>query len=69
MRKEYDLSNGVRGKYAGRHSCDAALTLEALNNPRLDAGRAQDGDEWKCNCGRIYVHICDEAEGCRWEGK
>jgi hypothetical protein len=26
------------------------------------------GDERQCpQCGRSYVHVCDEAEGCFWE--
>jgi hypothetical protein len=24
-------------------------------------------DSWTCSCGRRYVHICDEAEGCFYE--
>jgi hypothetical protein len=32
------------------------------------AGTAQDGEAWTCpKCGRKWVHVCDEAEGCCWE--
>ena len=27
----------------------------------------QDGEQWKCpRCGQVWVHVCDEAEGCAW---
>lgn len=27
----------------------------------------QDGDRYCCpDCGRRWVHVCDEAEGCYW---
>jgi hypothetical protein len=29
--------------------------------------QAADGTTWTCTCGRRYVHVCDEAEGCAWE--
>ena len=32
------------------------------------AGTAQDGEAWTCpRCGRAWIHVCDEAEGCWWE--
>ena len=33
----------------------------------LISGYRQDGDRWKCpNCRRVYIHNCNEAEGCEW---
>lgn len=29
--------------------------------------QAADGERWTCSCGRVYEHVCDEAEGCSWE--
>jgi len=25
------------------------------------------GDFWACTCGKVYRHVCDEAEGCGWQ--
>lgn len=34
------------------------------------SGFRKTGDEWECpECKKIYIHICDEAEGCSWELK
>jgi hypothetical protein len=33
-------------------------------------GAHKEGETWTCpECGSIYVHICDEAEGCFWENE
>lgn len=33
----------------------------------LYSGYWQTGDEITCpNCGQVFVHDCDEAEGCCW---
>jgi hypothetical protein len=58
MRVQYDFSKGVRGKY---HSCHRLLNY---NYPAH--AQAQEGDRWTCTCGKVYEHICDEAEGCSW---
>lgn len=29
--------------------------------------QARDGETWTCSCGRVWEHVCDEAEGCRWD--
>lgn len=29
--------------------------------------QAQDGLTFDCSCGRRFAHVCDEAEGCRWD--
>ena len=42
--------------------CDAELRRSGPS-----AGRASDGDRWTCTCGRVFVHVCDEATGCQWE--
>lgn len=44
------------------HKCEASA-------PRgfLTSGQRQDGERWKCpDCGRVWIHVCDEAEGCAW---
>lgn len=46
----------------GRHSCDK----EILRDPNAMSGYRETGDRWKCSCGKIYQHECDEAEGCSW---
>ena len=29
--------------------------------------QARPGQRWKCpKCGKLWVHDCDEAEGCAW---
>lgn len=34
----------------------------------LTSGERQDGERWTCpSCGKVWEHICDESEGCRWE--
>lgn len=42
-----------------QHDCDAELRAD----PRYDPFRCRP-DWFKCSCGRRWVHICDEAEGC-----
>ena len=33
----------------------------------LYSGLRQDGERWVCpNCALVWVHVCDEAEGCSW---
>lgn len=44
------------------HSCDAELKAD----PSYDMFRCRPV-EWTCSCGRSFVHVCDEAEGCSWE--
>ena len=44
------------------HSCDAEIRADEW----AMSGWRQEGEEWKCSCGTVYVHICDEAEGCFW---
>lgn len=43
------------------HSCE-----KELQKSGKDTGFAQEGDKFKCSCGAVYIHICDEAEGCCW---
>lgn len=38
-----------------------------LKKQRPNHQQAQDGETWTCACGRHFVHVCDEAEGCRWD--
>jgi hypothetical protein len=44
-----------------QHSCDAEIRATGPSSLI-----ALDGDLWACSCGRLWVHICDEAEGCYW---
>jgi hypothetical protein len=44
------------------HNCD--LTLRQMYP---DQAQASDGEKWTCICGKVWVHVCDEAEGCSWE--
>jgi len=29
-------------------------------------GFCKDGERRECSCGKVYEHVCDEAEGCAW---
>ena len=34
----------------------------------LDSGYRQNGERWTCPiCRQVWMHFCDEAEGCYWE--
>lgn len=44
------------------HSCDKELRASRFWQPN----RCVDGQEWTCFCGKVYLHVCDEAEGCSW---
>lgn len=44
-----------------KHSCDKELQH---TYPRHS--QAAHGEKWTCSCGRIWIHDCDEAEGCAW---
>lgn len=41
--------------------CDAYLRS---SYPGCD--QARDGERFDCVCGRVFEHVCDEAEGCAW---
>jgi len=43
-----------------RHNCDILIRQSrwAMSGYRVT------GDRWTCSCGKIYQHLCDEAEGC-----
>lgn len=41
--------------------CERLLSLAAAFRPRN--GRST---LWMCECGRAWVRVCDEAEGCFW---
>lgn len=51
---------------ADRHECERALRDAKRNGTVPSDGWAQDGETWVCGCGRVFVHICDEAQGCYW---
>ena len=44
------------------HSCDRELRADPAYRPFTCQPV-----EWQCSCGRRFVHVCDEAEGCTWE--
>jgi hypothetical protein len=44
-----------------KHSCD-----KELNEKYPTHSQALDGERWACSCGRVWEHVCDEAEGCCW---
>lgn len=34
----------------------------------LISGSRQDGERWTCpKCRAVWVHYCEEAEGCGWQ--
>lgn len=41
--------------------CDRELHAD----PAFDRFRCQP-KVWVCSCGRTWVHVCDEAEGCSY---
>ncbi len=45
-----------------RHSCGEVLARDYPQH-----AQAQEGEWWTCACGLMYEHVCDEAEGCKWE--
>lgn len=47
--------------------CDKLLRERQRAGVVVSNFRAQDGDEWTCDCGLRFVHVCDEADGCCWE--
>jgi hypothetical protein len=49
------------------HSCEVELEKAIKGNALLSSLRANDGDLWQCSCGKVYIHTCDEAEGCDWQ--
>lgn len=49
----------------GKHSCGSEVRADRW----AMSGWRQEGDEWTCSCGLVYVHECDEAEGCGWRLK
>ena len=45
-----------------RFQCERLL-LAAMPNQ----AQAPDGSRWRCSCGKMYVHVVDEATGSSWE--
>jgi hypothetical protein len=47
-----------------RAECDCE---QVIGKSFLISGYRQDGERVDCpSCGRDWVHVCDEAEGCTW---
>lgn len=42
-------------------NCESALEASGVNT-----GWCHDSRRWQCPCGRVFVHRCDEADGCSW---
>lgn len=60
-----DIAKQQRGSApeGDAHSCEK--DLEAIHGP-LTAGTWQEGTVLTCRCGKSWVHVCDESEGCSW---
>lgn len=43
------------------HDCETAAPPGYLQT-----GERQEGEVWRCKCGREWRHVCDEDEGCLW---
>lgn len=56
-----------RGSRKPPHNCGHNLEDSIRQNSSLSDGSAADGDLWVCSCGKVYAHLCDEAEGCSWQ--
>lgn len=65
---EFGEATGILGgQELEPHDCGAALkAAQAIGDVPGD-GDAKPGDRFYCTCGLIYVHDCDEAEGCEWQ--
>lgn len=77
MRKKgggVDISEGNAGvRLSGSKAAPLSLLRhsneqceESLERTYPNHSQAEDGERWQCECGRVWVHICDEAEGCCW---
>ena len=40
-----------------KHNCETEFPM---------TGFCKDGERRECSCGKVYEHVCDEAEGCAW---
>lgn len=50
------------------HDCEKEIEaqLAEAGSPGLKDPTWQTGVQIECSCGRVFVHICAEAEGCAW---
>lgn len=62
-RLEANAKTWRRQQLEATHNCEQALT-DAHGS--LTSGFWQEGAVLTCSCGREWVHVCDEAEGCCW---
>ena len=60
------VAEGGEGMRHFRFHCERALEKASRLDRRLTPSWAQHGQEWKCTCGKVWIHVCDEAEGCEW---
>jgi hypothetical protein len=49
-------------KHKTLRDCEHQLLIQ-----RPSHAQAQNGEIWTCTCSKRFEHICDEAEGCRWD--
>src|SRR5215510_10219346 len=48
------------------HHPDLGYCDAYLRSTYPSSDQARDGDRFCCMCGRVFEHVCDEAEGCSW---
>jgi len=51
------MTDAERERLEQIHNCEAEFP---------STGFCKDGERRECSCGRVYEHVCDEAEGCAW---
>jgi hypothetical protein len=51
----------VRPAVHNLRQCESELIVQYPSH-----AQARNGERWSCSCGRVFVHVCDEAEGCWW---
>lgn len=49
-------------KHKTLRDCEHQLLIQ-----RPSHAQAQNGEIWTCTCSKRFEHVCDEAEGCRWD--
>lgn len=50
-----------------RFSTAASRRYLCAKDRTFSQEQAPDGTKWNCpRCGKLWEHVCDEAEGCAW---
>lgn len=60
-----DQNDAFQARLERTHSCKDELRAQKPEGWAL-SGYRQHGETWTCSCGIVWVHECDEAEGCAW---